>query len=149
MSDNDIKQMVAGMPTPTFENPAFTTPVELSLATVAIVTTAGIHTTDQAGFAARDTSFRVLDGTVRQLQMGHWSPNFDRAGFAADINVVYPIDRLGELAAAGTIARVAPRHIAFTGNQDETMTTLRIDSGPAAAELLKSDGVDIVIFTPV
>jgi D-proline reductase (dithiol) PrdB len=149
MSDNDIKQMVAGMPTPTFDNPAFVTPVPLHKATVAIVTTAGIHTVDQEGFTSRDTSFRVLDGGSRELQMGHWSPNFDRAGFAADINVVYPVDRLAELAANGTIGRVAPRHIAFTGNQDETMTAIRIDSGPAAAELLKSDGVDVVLFTPV
>ncbi len=149
MSDNDIKQMVAGLPTPSFENPAFVTPIELAKATVAIVTTAGIHTTDQPGFTARDTSYRVLDGAARNLEMGHWSPNFDRAGFAADINVVYPVDRLAELAAEGTIGRVAPRHIAFTGNQDETMTTMRIDSGPAAAALLKADGVDIVVFTPV
>ncbi len=149
MSDNDIKQMVSGMPTPTFDNPAFVTPIALAKATVAIVTTAGIHRRGQEGFAARDTSYRVLDSGARDLEMGHWSPNFDRAGFAADINVVYPADRLAELAAAGNIGAVAPRHLAFTGNQDETMTAMRIDSGPSAAALLKADGVDIVIFTPV
>jgi len=66
-----------------------------------------------------------------------------------DINVVYPIDRLEELAADGVIGSVAPRHISFAGNQPDDVATIRYDSGPAAAELLRQDGVDVVILTPV
>jgi hypothetical protein len=63
---------------------------------------------------------------------------------------VYPVDRLAELAARGTIGSVANRHIAFMGAQpDHTLTTLRLDSGPAAAKLLLHDGVDVVLLTPV
>ena len=40
-------------------------------------------------------------------------------------------------------------NIAFLGAQDETMTTIRLDSGPAAAKLLKEDAVDVVLLTPV
>ena len=91
----------------------------------------------------------MLDAQRRDVQLGHWSPNFDRSGFAADVNVIWPIDRLEELAEQGVIGSVAPRHLAFAGNQDETMTSIRIDSGPQAARLLQQDEVDLVVLTPV
>ena len=54
-----------------------------------------------------------------------------------------------ELAEQDVIGSVAPRHLAFAGNQDETMTSIRLDSGPQAAKLLKDDEVDVVVLTPV
>jgi hypothetical protein len=150
MSDADIKRAVADIPVPTFENPAFTRLSKpLSKCTVAIVTTAGLHLPEDSAYEARDTSYRVLPGDRRDVRMGHWSQNFDRSGFMRDINVVYPVDRLHELAEQGVIGAVAPRHLAFTGNQDATMTAMQLDSGPHAAELLRSDGVDVILLTPV
>ena len=149
MSDADIKRALAAIPVPEFAERFFVRPRELSECTVAIVTTAGLHHHGQDAFTARDTSYRMLDGVRTDIRMGHWSPNFDRVGFSNDYNVVYPIDRLRELAAAGVIGRGALRHVSFTGNQDETMTALRLDSGPAAAEELRRDGVDVIVLTPV
>jgi hypothetical protein len=62
---------------------------------------------------------------------------------------VYPIDRLEELAERGVIGAVAPRHVSFAGNQPDDVSTIRLDSGPRAAAELRSDGVDVVILTPV
>lgn len=149
MSDADIKRAVAAIPVPEFAERSFVRPPKLSDCTVAIVTTAGLHHHGQDAFTARDTSYRMLEAGRDDIRMGHWSPNFDRVGFSNDPNVVYPIDRLRELAEAGVIARVAPRHVSFTGNQDETMTALRLDSGPRAAEELRRDGVDVIVLTPV
>ena len=149
MSDQDIKDMVSNLPCPEFENPAFTTPKPLAQCRVAVVTSAALHHPEDEGFEAQDVSFRQLDANRRDVQLGHWSPNFDRSGFAEDINVVYPIDRLEELAEQGVIGSVAAQHLAFAGNQDETMTSIRLDSGPQAAQLLKDDEVDMVILTPV
>ena len=82
--------------------------------------------------------------------LGHSSSNFDRSGWLADPNVVFPLDRLRELAGAGTIGSVAPRHLAFAGNQpNETLATIGLDTGPAAARVLLEDGVDVVLLTPV
>ena len=81
--------------------------------------------------------------------LGHWSPNFDRTGILLDLNVVYPIDRLEELAERGTIGAVAERHVSFAGNQPDDVATIRLDTGPAAAAALRDDGVDVVILTPV
>lgn len=153
--DQFMRNYAAGLPVPEFPNPAFVTPTTVADATVAIVTSAALHSVsgeaDGSGarFTAGDTSYRVLPSETRDLVLGHWSPNFDHTGFAMDINVVYPIDRLDELAAAGTIGAVAPRHISFAGNQPDDVATIRHDSGPAAAAELVADGVDIVLLTPV
>ncbi len=150
MADDQLRDLLDAIPVPEFETPAFTTPPPLEDATVAIVTTAGLHRPDQDGWGpSGDQSFRVLDAGDRNLKLGHWSPNFDRAGLTADLNVAYPADRLDELAADGTIGAVGHHHLAFMGAQDETMATIRVDTGPAAARLLRDDGVDVVLLTPV
>ena len=148
MADHDIKNAVRDIECPVFENPAFTTPPPLEKATVAIVTSASLHHPEQDDFAARDTSYRMLDAARRDYMVGHWSPNFDNSGVAADLNVVFPIDRLDELAAQGTIGKVADTHLAYAGNQFD-LAQIRVDGGPAGAALLKEQGVDIVLLTPV
>ncbi len=147
--DAELRAYAASLPGPELPASAWTTPRPLAEATVAIVTTAALHREGDERYTATDTGFRVLERGARDLVLGHWSPNFDRAGFAADLDVVYPIDRLEELAADGVIGGVAPRHVAFAGNQDDTVTRVRLDSGPKAAAMLREDGVDVVLLTPV
>lgn len=147
--DQTMRDYASALPVPDMGEPARTAAAALADARVAIVTTAAVHTLDDDRFAAGDTSYRVIDRHRRDLVLGHWSPNFDRSAFAADLNVVYPIDRLEELAAAGVIGSVAPRHIAFAGNQPDDVATVRLDSGPAAAAALRADDVDVVLLTPV
>lgn len=149
MSDAVIREGVAGMPCPEYEDPAFNSPPPLNEAKVAIVTTAGLRHQNDPSWDVQDPSFRVFESDDRDIQLGHLSPNFDRSGFVADINVVYPIDRLNELAEQGVIGSVAPRHISFMGAQGKTMSGIRLDSGPAMAQLLTEDGVDIALLTPV
>jgi len=133
-----------------FTSTPWTTPTPLSEARVAIVTTAGLRADGQAGWNPGDLGFTVLPDGARDISMVHASSNFDRAGFLADINVVFPVDRLRELADRGVIGSVAPRHLSFMGaTGGQTMTTLLIDTGPAAAKLLREDGVDVVLLTPV
>ncbi|MAE93190.1 MAG: selenoprotein B glycine/betaine/sarcosine/D-proline reductase [Deltaproteobacteria bacterium] len=150
--DNDrlMRDNVAKMPVPEFEKPAFTKPPPLAECRVAIVTSAALHVATEDGFEpGLDPKFTVLDDGERALRLGHVSPNFDRGGFAADLNVVYPVDRLHELAARGVIGSVAPHHYAFAGNQDEQVSTVRLDTGPACAKRMRDEGVDVVLLTPV
>lgn len=147
--DQAMRDYAATLPAPTFDAPAWVSPPPLAEATVAIVTSAALHRSSDEGFSQGDTGYRVLPREARDLVLGHWSPNFDRTGFAVDLNVVFPIDRLEELAAAGTIGEVAARHLAFAGNQPDDVATIRLDTGPAAAAELKADGVDVVLLTPV
>ena len=147
--DVAMRALGDNFPTPTFENPAWVTPTPLAEAKVAIVTSAAIHTTDDDRFSQGDTSYRFVPREARDLVLGHWSPNFDRTGFTLDLNVVYPIDRLEELAADGVIGEVAPRHFAFAGNQPDTVSEIRLDTGPQCAAQLNADAVDVVLLTPV
>lgn len=147
--DVQMRELGAKLPVPEFDSVAWTTPKPLAEATVAIVTSAALHRTSDEGFQPGDTEYRVVPSDARDLVLGHWSPNFDRTGIALDLNVVYPIDRLEELADDGVIGAVAPRHVSFAGNQPDDVATVRLDSGPRAAAELKADGVDVVLLTPV
>jgi len=131
-------------------DPAFNLPSKpLSQMRVAIVTTAALRLAAQEKFLGGDQSYRLLPPTTRGLVMGQISPNFDRSGFITDPNVVFPIDRLLEMAAEGVIGSVASQHIAFLGAQGESLSTMVLDTGPSAARVLKDDGVDVVLLTPV
>lgn len=148
-TDEVVRRNVDGIDVFDFGETACTPSPPLNRARVAIVTTAGLRPDGIATWTGGQ-GFVVLDGAERALTLAHSSPNFDRSGLATDVNVVYPVDRLDELAARGAIGSVASRHIAFMGAQpDHTLTTLRLDTGPAAASLLRADGVDVVLFTPV
>jgi len=82
MADRDLKAMTADIETPVFEITAFTTPPPLTGATVAVVTTASLHHPDQDDFAPGDTGFRVLDGSRRDVMLGHWSRTSTPSGSA-------------------------------------------------------------------
>ncbi|MFO1538672.1 MAG: glycine/sarcosine/betaine reductase selenoprotein B family protein [Actinomycetota bacterium] len=150
MSDRTLRDFAANTPMPEMGDPPFT-PLRrpLSECRVAIVTTAALHVADDHGYTPDDSSLRVLPADRRDLVLGHWSPNFDRSGFVADLDVVYPIDRLVELAERGVIGSVADRHYAFAGNQEDTLSAIRLDHGPAVAAALRADAVDVVLLTPV
>lgn len=151
MTDNDqaMRILVATQPVPEFNEPAFTTPPRLQDARVAIVTSAALYREGDSPFELEDVHFEAIPHAARDLKMGHVSPNFDRAGFAADLNVVYPVVRLSELAERGAIGSVADFHYSFAGNQPDTVSEIRLDTGPACAQKLLEDEVDVVLLTPV
>ena len=150
MADSMLLAGITKMPVFEFENAAFTPAPALKDATVAIVTTAGLSAPGGDGWKAADPGYRAFDRGDRSMRVGHLSPNFDHVGAIVDLNVVYPIDRLEELAAEGIIGGVAPRHFSFMGAQpDHTMETIRLDTAPAVGKMLREDGVDVVLLTPV
>ena len=115
---------------------------------VVIISTAGLHKRGDRPFRPGDGSYRIIPAETQgnELVMSHISVNFDRTGFQQDVNTAFPIDRLRELAADGTIGSMAAVHYSFMGAFP-----------PAAAEphaqhlagLLKSDEVDAVLLVPV
>ncbi|NOX30429.1 MAG: hypothetical protein GXP35_10345 [Actinobacteria bacterium] len=148
MGDKEAKEKWAGIEAPVFDETAFTKPPPLDQATVAVVTTASLHHGDQDGLDAYGAGYSVLDGSRRDYVSGHYSPLLDLTGFAYDMNVVFPLDRLDELAADGVIGAVADRHLSYNGIQLD-LSSIRLDSGPAGAKWLKEQGVDVVLLTPI
>ena len=78
--------------------------------------------------------------------MSHISTNFDRTGFQLDLNTVFPLDRLNEMAEAGTIGSVAEYHYSFMGATDPVQMEQEARN---LASILKKDHVDAVLLVPV
>lgn len=121
---------------------------------VALVTTAGLVPPGTAPFdlgrIGGDPTFRVIpaDAVVSALQVHHRSQAFDRSAVRADANVAFPLDRLRALASSGEVGELAPRHLSFMGSITAP-GRLRKEHGPAAADLLVSDAVDVALLAPV
>lgn len=115
---------------------------------VAIVTTSGLHAHGDRPFQMGSADYRVIPGDTPagELRMSHVSVNFDRSGFQEDVNVVFPLDRLREIAAEGEIGSISDFHYSFMG-----AAPIRALEPKARelAGLLKQDRVDAVLLTPV
>ncbi len=120
----------------------------LSRRRVAIVTTAGLHRREDRTFTLGVGEYRIIpdDADAADLIMSHVSSNFDRTGFQQDINVVFPIERLRELADEGTIGSVARYHYAFMG---ATPPTAHEAVAGDLAALLHDDRVTGVVLAGV
>ena len=115
---------------------------------VAIISTAGLHRRGDRPFRPGDGSYRVIAAETpgNELVMSHISVNFDRTGFQQDLNVAFPIDRLREAAADGTIGSMAAIHYSFMGAfPPETAEP----HAKHLAGLLKADKVDAALLVPV
>ena len=116
---------------------------------IALVTTAGLHVRGDRVFDMASAEYRAIgrDTAAGDIVMSHTSVNFDRAGFAEDVNVVFPVDRFRELEASGAIGSMADVHYSLMGAYLDP-----VDYAPSARELaalLRGDGVDSVFLTPV
>jgi D-proline reductase (dithiol) PrdB len=118
---------------------------------VALVSTAGVHLRSGPDFNLMDEygdpSFRAIPGDTRLEDIAVSHSHFDTADANADPNVVFPLDRLRELAAEGTIGAVAPLHIGMMGwNPDGER--VRHDTAPQVARRLRAAWVDVVVLIP-
>ena len=118
---------------------------------VALVSTAGLHRRGDRPFSggAGATEYRVIpaSATAADLVMSHISVNFDRTGFRQDLNVVFPLDRVKELALDGAIGSAADFHYSFMG---APWPSTRFEPRTRElANLLKKDHVDAAVLIPV
>ena len=140
---------IMGKELPTYDDVPWVEGPPLADRRVALITTAGLHRVDEEAFAFVDLSYRVIAGDtdLGDLTMTHSSVHFDRNGFRRDVNVVFPLDRLRELAADGTIGSVADHHYSLMGaGWPPEMIEPTCDE---LARHLLADGVDAVCLVPV
>jgi D-proline reductase (dithiol) PrdB len=121
----------------------------LAESVLTIVTTAGLHLHDDRPFVPADPTFRLIPTGVRgdDLLQTHTSIGFDRTGVMADVNVVFPIDRLRELVAEGRIGSLGPTAYSFMGAQRDP-TVIKTTTAPEVADRLLHDGIEVVLLTP-
>jgi D-proline reductase (dithiol) PrdB len=139
---------VRDIPCPSFETTPFVAGPPLSERRIAILGSAALIRRGDSPFPFGSGEYRAVPGDWDngEILISHVSINFDRAGFQRDINVVYPIDRLREMAADGTIGSVADTHYTVMGSTDPAAM---VESADAIAAALKADRVTGVVLAPV
>lgn len=153
--DETFAKHLRAIECPEFDTQPWVDGPPLSERRVALISTAGLHRREDTPFLVQTDSaqdwpadYRVIssDSKAEDLVMSHLSTNFDRTGFQQDWNVVFPLDRLRELAAAGVIGSVAEFHYSFMGAAHPSRME---PSARQLAPLLKGDDVDAVVLVPV
>ena len=120
---------------------------ELQNSVFALVSTAGVHLRDQEPFDVEgDNSWHVLPGDVRAGQLMVTHEHYDHRDADQDINCVFPIDRLRELAQAGVIGGVAEKHLGFMG-YSQKLRDLYERSAPEMAKIIERSKADAVLLT--
>ena len=120
---------------------------ELRETVFALVSTAGVHLRDQEPYdLVGDNSWREIPGDVRADQLMVTHEHYDHRHADQDINCVFPIDRLRELAAEGIIAGVGARNLGFMG-YSQRIRDLYERAAPEMAKLVERSNADGVILT--
>ncbi len=142
------RDAVLAIPCPNFASTPFVSGPQLQDRRVAIVSSAALIPRGDQPFAVGSAAVRFLPSSVpaNDLLISHVSINFDRAGFQRDVNVVFPADRLRELAADGAIAGVADTHYTVMGSTDPVGMA---EAADRMAEQMRRERVDSVILAPV
>lgn len=142
------RDVVLNLPCPSFDSTPFVSGPPLSQRRIAILTSAAlIRRGDKPfPFGSGEARFIDADTPAGDLLISHVSTNFDRSGFQRDINVVFPFDRLREMAAAGEIAGVAQTHYTVMGSTDPAQMEAAVDQ---IAGQLRQERIDSILLSPV
>ncbi|WP_166177235.1 glycine/sarcosine/betaine reductase selenoprotein B family protein [Rubrobacter tropicus] len=115
---------------------------------LALVTTGGVHPPGQPRFdiddPAGDCSYREIPTSARELT---WTHAYHRPDEGSDLDSVFPLWTLRELASEGLIGGLNPRHFSFMGAIHDTQP-LSERTAPEVAARLVEDGADAVLLTP-
>lgn len=120
---------------------------ELSQSVFALVTTAGVHLRTQEPFDVEgDNSWREIPGDVQARDLMVTHDHYDHRDADQDINCVFPIDRLRELADEGIIGGVAEKPLGFMG-YSQNLRDLYERAAPEMAKIILHSNADAVLLT--
>lgn len=125
----------------------------LSESKLALVTTAGVHLASDTPFnmydTAGDPTFRVVPSHTDVADITITHDYYDHKDADKDINIVFPVERVRELVADGTIGSLANRFYGFMGHIEEKyIDSLVNEHAKKVLEMMQEDGVDIALLTP-
>jgi D-proline reductase (dithiol) PrdB len=118
----------------------------LEESTVCLVTTAAVRQKDDKPFQVEgDSTFRVIHSDCTTAELTFDDAHYDHACVEADLNCVFPIDRLTELAREARIAGLADRH--FSLGYSQALRDLRETTIPAMVHEVDRTRPDLVLLT--
>ncbi len=129
------------------------TPLDRGLAkcTVALVSAGGVHEKDQEPFNIADElgdlTFRIIggDAVFSDLMVTHH--HYDHSDADRDINVIFPLDILRELASEGFIGGVAKEHVGYMGYTMQLRQMYEQTAPAIAVQIDKKSKADVVVLT--
>lgn len=121
---------------------------DLATATVTLVTATGVYAADQEAFPTvdpGDVTYRIIEGGTEASSLRIAHHHYDHSEADADPNIVFPIDTLRELAAAGVIGAVNDKHYSygFTTRLKELYET----TFPEIADKVERSKTKLVLLT--
>jgi D-proline reductase (dithiol) PrdB len=142
------RDVVLNLPCPRFETTPFVSGPPLAQRRIAILSSAALITRGDPPFpfGSGECRFISSDTPIGDLLISHVSINFGRAGWQRDVNVVFPIDRLREMAASGEIGGVAPTHYTVMGSTDPAAMEEAVDQIEGQ---LRQERIDSILLSPV
>ena len=119
----------------------------LGEATVMLASTAAVHPKDDPPFVVDgDLSFRVIGGDVSVADLRIADAHYDHVCVDADVNTVFPLERLRELARVErAIGAVAEKH--FSTGFTQELRRFRDETVPVVSAEIVKLRPDCVIFT--
>jgi hypothetical protein len=141
-------------PWPTFREAPWAPAGKLvARSTVGVVTTGGLYRPGvdlpfDGDALEGDWGFRALPRDVDLSGLAIAHPHFSHEVAEADMNTIFPLQRLAELEAAGVIGRLAPTHYSTMGYVTRA-ADLAVETAPVIAARMKAEGVDVALVIPV
>ena len=124
---------------------------DLKRAHIALVTAAGVHLREQEAFNIADElgdlTYRVIADDVDSSQLMVTHHHYDHRDADRDINVVFPIDVLRDLAAEGFISGLARKHIGYMGYTMQLKAMYEGTAPQIANEIDRGGRADAVVLT--
>lgn len=154
IAQHEFGKAFKSYPWPAFHDTPWT-PLARPLAesTVAVVTTAGLYRPGvdpafDSDALEGDWGFRALPREVRLAGLAIAHTHFSHEVAEADMNTIFPLERLAELAAAGVVGCLARTHYSIMGYVTRA-ADLAAETAPEIAARMKAEGVDLALVIPV
>lgn len=128
------------------------TPIEkpLSQCTVSLFTTGGFHLKSDKAFdvisAHGDWTFRQVPTDVNTSDLAITHTHYNHVDADRDVNCMFPLDRLRELADQGVIGGIAPNAYSIMGFNPDPARLIE-ETGPEVARRFQEEGADLVLMT--
>jgi len=123
----------------------------LARSRVGLLSTGGVHLRSQPPFdTARpdgDWSFRTIPSSTSGGDVAISHTHYNHGDADEDVNCMFPIDRLRELAESGFIGGLSETFYGMMGFIPNG-THIVEETGPELARRFKEEGTDVVLLTP-
>ncbi len=118
---------------------------------IALLTSGGVSHRDAAPFnpqARNDLRVDAIPSTTRPELLVIHDDYYSHRDADRDVNCIFPIDRLRELAAEGVIGAVADNHYSGFMGRIYTRDAVINQAAPALARRLRAEEVDAAVLVP-